>query len=71
MRVMPDLQYIGKKLLVSKGQEELNKLLNKVLDRKDDSSHSGQETSPGEQAPGDEKSPERQLIEGVLDTIFH
>ncbi len=51
---LPDLQYLGEKIITSQGREQLEKVLDKALG--------------GEQEQ--KKKPERELIEGVLDSIF-
>ena len=57
-----DLEYIGKNAIKNRGKEELQKVLNKVFDRKDQP-----QGEPGTESP---KRPEQQMIEGILNTIF-
>ncbi|MFH1359944.1 MAG: AsmA family protein [Candidatus Omnitrophota bacterium] len=74
---MPDLEYLGKKIIVQHGKEELQKVLQKVLgkDEKEQPAQEGQstqETTPQDQEPQpqEEKSSEEKLIDSVLDAIF-
>ena len=74
---LPDLEYLGKKIIATRGREELQKVLDDVFGREEEATPA--ETAPGTEAPSGtappvekekEKSPEQQLIEGVLDKIF-
>ncbi len=62
--MLPDIEYLGKRILANRGKEELNKVLDKVFGEK--------KSSPDSQNPSDgqEKHPERKVIEDILDTIF-
>ncbi len=55
-RPKPDLAYLSKTMVVSKGREELYRLLDKVLDN-------------GEESP-EGQSPGRELIDTIFDKIF-
>ena len=78
---LPDLEYLGKKIIMNRGKEELEKVLDKVFGKDKGTSETSPETggqpssegSPSQtQPPQDEqkKRPERELIEGILDKIF-
>jgi len=70
-RLMPDLSYLTKRMLVNRGGAELEKFFDKVFDREEKSQDQpateGQEPAPGATPPA--KSPERQLIENILDLL--
>jgi len=72
LKVMPDLEYISKRVLVSKGKEELNKLLDKVFDKDEGAENFSDQDEMDDQQDEStsSQSPERQIIEGVLDAIF-
>lgn len=61
IKIFPDLEYLGKRILVNKGKSELEKALNKVFEKETDGS-SG--------VPEGEKRPEQQIIENILDQIL-
>ncbi len=66
----PDLEYLGKRVIRRRGKQELQKLLNKVLNRDDESeseSNSKQEGFNQQQEP----SVEEKIITNVLDAIFN
>jgi len=67
VRFMPDLNYLSKRILINRGTEELDKLLDRVFDREE------QEVPLDENAPQQlpKKSPERELIENILDSILN
>ncbi len=80
--IAPDLDYLGKRLIVNKGREELNKVLNKVLGGEEESAPQG--SVPGDarpagaegnaptdaSAPADDQPLEKKLLNNVLDSIF-
>ena len=63
IKVLPDLEYLGKKIFMSKGKSELEKALNKVFEK-------GKDRSADPNAPAKEKRPEQQIIENILDQIL-
>ena len=61
-RVFPDMEYMGKRILANKGQEQIEQLINKALGGDEE----GQDGQNSEQ-----KIPvDREMIKGVLDSIF-
>jgi hypothetical protein len=74
----PDLEYIGKKIVVKKGEDELRKVINKALGFDDEatnqSSSTDAQSEPGSAQSADPnqpaESPERVIINNVLDAIF-
>lgn len=78
-KTYPDLEYIGKRVIVQKGQDEIKKAIFKALDLEDKSPEAG---TPNDQSPANDgaqpsqgdassqESPEKVIIENVLDTIF-
>lgn len=70
----PDVEYLGKKILMNKGREELNKILEKVFKRDEAPQESPQPPDGSAPQPSPQekpqKSPEQELIEGILDQIF-
>lgn len=56
IKVFPDMEYLGKKIFMKRGRNELDKALDKVFDKGENGSS--------------EKGPERQIIENILDNIF-
>jgi len=71
-RPMPDLELIGKKVFVTQGKKEINKLLEKVLGRDEDPQEGAVEpVEQGTEKTEQEQPPiEEQLIEGLFDAIF-
>lgn len=67
MRFLPDLNYLSKRILINRGAQELDKLLDKVFDREEGQAAS--EENPSPQQP-QTQSPERELIEGLLESIL-
>ncbi|HOW34979.1 MAG TPA: AsmA family protein [Candidatus Omnitrophota bacterium] len=68
----PDLEYLGKRIMVNKGRQELDKVLDKVFKSSEDnqsapSGTEGQTTTPDGQ---NQKPPERQIIEDLLDKFL-
>ncbi len=65
---------ITKNAVMSKGKEELGKVLNKIFDKSGDTSGQPQEPQQSPQgdssAEGSQKSPEQQIIDGIFGTIF-
>ncbi|OGX07266.1 MAG: hypothetical protein A2Z88_06245 [Omnitrophica WOR_2 bacterium GWA2_47_8] len=61
----PDLSYLGKRIMVNKGKEQLQKVLEKVFDREGGSSPEGQEG----QGSGSQ-SPEGAIVDEILNSIF-
>ncbi len=78
---LPDLEYLGKKIILNRGKEELEKVSEKAFGKaggtSETPSQSGEPSSPQtpSQTPpseqGDKKSQERELIESILDKVFH
>lgn len=72
-KFVPDatLKDVAKNAIKSRGAQELGKVLNKVFNKgdapSDNTSQTNDQTDPSKTQ---EKSPERQLIDGVLGTIF-
>ncbi len=66
---LPDVEYIGKRIIQNKGKEQLEKVLDKVFGSKDSSSQ-GTTSSDGQNPQPKEKRPEQQLLEGILDKVF-
>ena len=62
-RPKPDLAYLSKTMVVSKGKEELYRLLDKVLD-------SGEEAPDGEATLPTDPSPGKELIDTIFNNIF-
>ncbi|MCR4336610.1 MAG: hypothetical protein NUV91_02230, partial [Candidatus Omnitrophica bacterium] len=70
-RPFPDLEKLGRQFIQTKGKEEIQKLLDKVLHREGTSSEQVPASpSPGQPSDGSQQSPEGQIIEGILDTIW-
>lgn len=63
---MPDLEYLGKKIFVGKGKQELRKILDKALDLQSSPPQEGQNG----QTPDGQAAPEEEIIGGILDKIF-
>jgi len=72
VRLFPDLSYLGKKLIIDRGRQELRKIIDKALDINEEDNQVEDQNSEG-QIPSEEKQrrPEEELIESVLDTIFN
>lgn len=70
--VVPDLEYLGKRIYQNKGREELDKILDKVFGG--ESKREGTTNPNGEVQPApDQESDvpvERKIIENILDNIF-
>jgi hypothetical protein len=67
LKIYPDLEYLGKKIIVNRGKQELQKLLGNVLGKGESSTS----TPDGQNSTSDtEAKPEEQIIKGVLDSIF-
>jgi len=77
-RFFPDLEYLGKRIIATRGREELNKFLDKVLDKDAE----GGQAAPAQDAQGqpaqqpaqpqqEEESSEKELIDNILDSIFN
>ena len=70
IQIIPDLEYLGKKIIRNKGKEEIQKLLDKVFDKGKDQS-SGQGNTNGQDKSGQEPvRPEQEIIGNILDAIF-
>ncbi len=61
MKVFPDPVYLVKRVIANRGQEELQKLINKAL---------GTEESSEEPSSGEEKPSEQKIISDILQSIF-
>lgn len=69
MKVMPDMEYLTKYLLLNRGKQEVFKLLDKAIGREEPQPST--EEAPTEQTPQKkQRRPEEELIEGVFDAIF-
>lgn len=62
-----DLAYLGKRLIENKGKEELKKVINKVFDRENNQPIESPD-APADQP--EQKRPEQEIIENILDSIF-
>lgn len=69
LKVMPDLEYLGKKIIKNRGKEEIQRLLNRAIGGDDEESHQPQDsTQPNSsQQPA---RPEQEMIGNILDAIF-
>jgi uncharacterized protein involved in outer membrane biogenesis len=67
-----DFQYLSSRIIKNKGKEELNKVLDKVFGAEEKPAETAPPSDGGttQPPPPEEKPIERQLIEGVLDSIF-
>lgn len=68
-RPLPDLGYLGKRLIINEGKEQLYRLLDKVFGNEDDEQQDT-EQQPGEPSREKPVRPEREIIENILDSIF-
>ncbi len=67
-KIYPDMQYLGKKIMMGTGKSELKKVIFKALKLGTDSNN---QTSDGTSTATEEKQrPEAVIIEKVLDSIF-
>lgn len=65
IRILPDLEYLGKRIIVNKGTSELEDLINKALGVEKE------EGQPQDGQPASEQpNPGREIIRGVLDSIL-
>ncbi len=65
--VIPNLEYLGKRIMLNTGREQLDKVLDKVFgDSSGTSAPQGNAPAPQPQ----EKPPERKAIESILNSIF-
>ena len=64
IRILPDLEYLGKRIIVNKGTSELEDLINKALgiEKEEGQAQDGR--------PSPEQNPGREIIRGVLDSIL-
>lgn len=68
LKVFPDLEYLGKRLIVSQGKEQIQKLLEGFLGKEEQPAQNPEQQNPqGQETP---QEPEQQLLEGVMDSIF-
>ena len=71
---LPDLEYLGKRIIANRGKEELQKVLDKVFGRNEETPAPSPPEQPSGQSPAPQtekqKKPEQELIEGILDKIF-
>jgi len=71
---LPDLEYLGKKIFVNQGTQQLEKVINKALgieEKPETAPVDGQPVDANQPAQEPENpSPEKQLIEGILNGIF-
>jgi len=73
MKIMPDLGYLGKYLLINRGKQEIYKLLDKAMGRDQGQSEPSTQQAPSGSPSGrqqQQKSPEQQILEGVFDAIL-
>jgi len=62
IKIFPDVAYLAKKIVVGRGKQELQSLIDKALGT--------EELSPEESQPSQEKSIEKEIIGNILDNIF-
>ncbi len=67
---VPDLEYLGKRILMNRGRQELEKVLDKVFGAPNEEAGSSPPSSPQTSGEPQEKSPEEELIGTILDKIF-
>lgn len=63
LKVAPDTKYLLQKVVVGRGRQEIEKLIDKALGNED-------EQVQGEGAPSSEPSLEKEIIGNILDSIF-
>ncbi|OGX24940.1 MAG: hypothetical protein A2787_03150 [Omnitrophica WOR_2 bacterium RIFCSPHIGHO2_01_FULL_48_9] len=62
VKMFPDPAYLTKRIVVNRGKEELQKLIDKAL---------GNDETDGQPSSGEEKPAEEKIIGDILDAIFH
>jgi len=73
---LPDLEYLGKKIIMNQGVQQLEKVIKKALGIEEPAESAPAEGQPGQEGqtqPSPEEktqSPEQELIQGILDGIF-
>lgn len=70
MTLYPDVKDLGKAVIQNEGRKQLDKLLDKVLDRPSDPDPA-QPRPPDYPKQEEPKSPQRQILEGVLDSLLN
>lgn len=70
VRVEPDLEYVGKRVIVSKGKEEIKRLIQKALGGDDESSTEEDDADGAPLSPEEQRRPEEMIIENILDSIL-
>ena len=73
LRLLPDVQTLGAKVILDKGKSEVKRFLDKVLesntDTKDPAPQAGKDLQEGAQG-AEEKPAEKQLMENILNSVF-
>jgi len=72
-RIMPDMEYLTKRILVNRGGQEIERLLDKVFGAEGQAPSEGApapQGQEGQESQQPQKPPERQIIENLLDSIF-
>lgn len=77
IRIYPDVEELGKKVIQNRGREELKKVIFKALDIEENPAPDGQAQDPpspqgtqGESPQEQDVRPEKVLIDGIFDAIF-
>lgn len=81
VRIYPDVEELGKKVLQNRGKEELKKAIFRALDIEESPANPSRREPNGQQTPGgaptqdavtppEEIRPEKILIDGIFDAIF-
>lgn len=74
IRLYPDVEDLGKKIIQNRGKEELKKAIFRALDIEENpvppQQPQGQTPAQGEAPPPQETRPEKVLIDGIFDAIF-
>jgi len=68
--IYPDVEYLTKQIIGNKGKDELKKALFKALDIETTSNTENTQDGQNNQIEENDNSPEKVLIEDVLDAIF-
>ena len=72
IKLFPDPEYLGKRVLVNKGKEEIFNLLDSALKHgKDQSPESPNSNNQSSDPQATQDSPEKKVIGDILDGIFH
>ena len=63
----PDLEYLGKRIIVNQGRTELQKVIDKVFKTEN---QPADPSAPAGSQPQPQKRPEQQILENILDSVF-